>query len=341
MSVILAPISKSLPEFLGVNNYSKIAVILDKNTKKHCLPFIESYLPKGYVKIIIPPGEEEKNLKTAEIIWSALTKAKFDRHSLVINLGGGVIGDMGGFCASTYKRGIDFIQIPTTLLAQVDASVGGKLGIDFNGFKNHIGVFSLPKFVFIDTQFIHTLPEREKRSGFAEIIKHSLIQDKAIWNRIQSKDWQELNFEELVAESVAIKEKVVEEDPKEKGIRKILNFGHTLGHAVETFFLSKGKKKLLHGEAIAVGMIMESFLSFKKNLITEQELEEIQSYLFVCFGKVKIKKEDYPAIIQLTKQDKKNVGRSVRFSLIAGIGNCYFDIGITDKEMKEALEYYH
>lgn len=341
MSVILAPISESLPQFLNANSYSKIAVIVDKNTQKHCLPLIDSYLPNNYLKILIKAGEEEKNLKTAEFIWEKLTKAQFDRHGLVINLGGGVIGDMGGFCASTYKRGIDFIQIPTTLLAQVDASVGGKLGIDFHGFKNHIGVFTLPKFVLIDTLFLNTLPISEKRSGFAEIIKHCLIQDKTTWNEIKQKDWEELNFQELVEKSVAIKEKVVEEDPREKGLRKILNFGHTLGHAVETHFLSKGKNRLLHGEAIAIGMICESFLALKKGLISEDQLEEIQSYIFVCFGKVKIKKEDYKQIIQLTKQDKKNIGKSVRFSLISGIGNCYYDIEISDKEMKEALEFYN
>lgn len=340
MSVIFGPISESLPKFLKENTYSKIAVIVDRNTQRHCLPLIRGFLPKNSIIISIKAGEEEKNLQTASIIWEKLTKGNVDRHGLVINLGGGVIGDMGGFAASTYKRGIDFIQIPTTILSQVDASVGGKLGIDFHGFKNHIGIFNLPKSVFIDTQFTDSLSIQEKRSGFAEIIKHSLIRDAETWNQIKTQDWQELDFKVLVEKSVKIKEKVVEADPKEKGLRKILNFGHTLGHAIETHFLYQPKKRLLHGEAIAIGMITEAFLAFKKDLITEKELEEIHSYLLVCFGKVKIEKEDYSRIIQLTKQDKKNVGNSVRFSLINGIGDCLFDLEIKENEMKKALEYY-
>lgn len=237
-----------------------------------------------------------------------MTRANMDRHGLIINLGGGVIGDMGGFCASTYKRGIDFIQIPTTLLAQVDASVGGKLGIDFHGLKNHIGVFQLPKTVLIDPTFIQTLPDRQKRSGFAEIIKHCLIRDAAKWDTIASLDFDQVDLADLIAHSVEIKKAVVAEDPKEKGLRKILNFGHTLGHAVETYLLGLGKRAVLHGEAIAVGMITEAYLAYQRNLIEAEELEAIEAMLFATYGRIQIKAEEIPAIIQLTAQDKKNKG---------------------------------
>ena len=270
-----------------------------------------------------------------------MTDEELDRHALLINIGGGVIGDMGGFCASVYKRGIDFIQIPTTLLSQVDASVGGKLGIDFHGFTNHIGVFQIPKSVLIDTIFLKTLPEREMRSGFAEIVKHCLIADGQKWREISQKDFEEQDWQDLVAHSVNIKEKIVEQDPTEKGVRKILNFGHTLGHAVETCFLGKAdNKRLFHGEAIAVGMIMEAYLSVTKKLITDHDLIEIEEFIFATYGKVDIGLEDVEQIVALTRQDKKNKGSEVRFSLLTGIGSCGFDDVVSVSEMRKAIAYY-
>lgn len=339
-SVHIAPLSDSLPQFIASGNYSKVVVIADNLTKKHCYPLIKDLLPQ-HVLIAVPNGEINKTLATCETIWEVLTRSEMDRHGLVINIGGGVIGDMGGFCAAVYKRGIDFIQLPTTLLSQVDASVGGKLGIDFHGFKNHLGVFNLPKQVLIDPVFLNTLPEREVRSGFAEVIKHCLIADAEKWNEIKSKDFEQQNWPDLIAHSVQIKKKVVAEDPTEKGLRKILNFGHTLGHAVETYFLSKPKKdQLLHGEAIAVGMIMEAYLGFNKGMISRQALEEIEEFIFAIYGKVKIKPEDAVFIIEYTKQDKKNKGRKILFSLLDGIGRCSFDVSITTTEMKKAVDYY-
>ena len=340
MSVQIAPILESLSSFLSHNAYSRVAILVDEKTNKHCLPLLAEALPKNFLKIQIKSGEHHKNIQTCEQIWFALTRANFDRHSLLINLGGGVIGDMGGFCASTYKRGIDFIQIPTTLLSQVDASVGGKLGIDFHGFKNHIGVFQLPKTVLVDPTFIKTLPEKEKKSGFAEIIKHCLIRDSEKWNEIKTLDWEENNFADLIQHSIEIKKAVVEEDPKEKGLRKILNFGHTLGHAVESFLLEKGKRKILHGEAIAVGMITEAYLSAKRGLISAAEMEEIELYLFQTYGKIDLSNEELEEIVTLTLQDKKNKGNEVLFSLLAGIGDCGYDIPVSKKEMKEALAFY-
>jgi 3-dehydroquinate synthase len=339
MSVIISPISESLKTFLTTHDYSKIIVLTDTNTKRFCYPIIKDSLPKHTV-ISVKHGEENKNLPTCEVIWSAMTEAQLDRYALMINLGGGVIGDMGGFCAATYKRGIDFIQIPTTLLSQVDASVGGKLGIDFQGFKNHLGVFTLPNAVLIDPIFLKTLSEREKRSGFAEILKHCLIQDVNKWNEIRGKDLSEQNLPDLIAHSVEIKKKVVEQDPTEKGLRKILNFGHTLGHAIETFFLPEGKKRLFHGEAIATGMVCESHIAYKRGLIDERTLEQIEEFIFSIYGKVDIAEADFDAIIGLTLQDKKNKGKEVRFSLINAAGSCLYDIVVKKNEMKKALEYY-
>jgi 3-dehydroquinate synthase len=339
MSVIISPISESLKTFLGTRSYSKIIVLTDTNTKRFCYPIIKDSLPK-HTTITVKHGEENKNLQTCELIWSAMTEAQLDRHALMINLGGGVIGDMGGFCAATYKRGIDFIQIPTTLLSQVDASVGGKLGIDFQGFKNHLGVFTLPNAVLIDPIFLETLSEREKRSGFAEILKHCLIQDVNKWDEIRRKDLADQDLPDLIAHSVEIKKKVVEQDPTEKGLRKILNFGHTLGHAIETFFLPQGKKRLFHGEAIATGMVCESYIAYTRGLIDERTLEQVEEFIFSIYGKVDIDAADFDTIIGLTLQDKKNKGKEVRFSLINAAGSCLYDVVVTKNEMKKALEYY-
>lgn len=340
MTVKIAPISESLASFFAQNEYSHVAILVDEFTNKYCLPIIQNLLPSNFTKILIKSGEHHKNLATCEQVWDRMTKANMDRHSLLINLGGGVIGDLGGFCASTYKRGIDFIQIPTTLLAQVDASVGGKLGIDFHGLKNHIGVFQLPKTVLIDPKFIDTLSIQQKKSGFAEIIKHCLIRDEKEWDLIRQQSFEELNLSKLIAHSVAIKEAVVLEDPKEAGLRKILNFGHTLGHAIETYLLDKGKRKILHGEAIAIGMIVEAFISHQRDLISLQELEEIESYLFENYGRVKLHPEEISKIIALTAQDKKNKGKEIRFSLLTGIGDCGYDIPVSASEMKKAIQYY-
>jgi len=340
MSVSIAPIAQSLNDFLSTKQYSKIFVLTDSNTHKHCYPLIKPLLP-SHIIFKVKAGEEHKNIATAEKIWEAMTNAELDRHALVINVGGGVIGDMGGFCASTYKRGVDFIQIPTTLLSQVDASVGGKLGIDFQGFKNQIGVFTLPKTVLIDATFLKTLSQREIRSGFAEIIKHCLIADGAKWDEIRKKDFEEQNWEDLIAHSVEIKKAVVAQDPTEKGLRKILNFGHTIGHAVETYFLSKpANQKLLHGEAIAAGMIMEAYISYRKKMIDLKTLEQIEEFIFSVYGKVALKQADTNFILDFAKQDKKNKDGQLKFSLLESAGKCAFDCVVSSSEIKHSINYY-
>lgn len=338
--VVIGPLAETLAAFLSTKNYTRIFVTADTKTKRYCYPILKALLPAHQV-IAVPAGEAHKTLATCEKIWDAMTQAQLDRHALAINIGGGVIGDMGGFCASLYKRGIDFIQIPTTLLSQVDASVGGKLGIDFRGLKNHIGVFTMPRQVLIDPVFLKTLPPRELRSGFAEIVKHCLIADGSKWNEIRKTDFEDQNWPDLIAHSVGVKSKIVEEDPREKGLRKILNFGHTLGHAVETHFLSKPKsRQLLHGEAIAIGMLMEAWLSYRRKMISPELFYQIEEFLFTVYGVTTIDDSDVEPIISLTKQDKKNRGGAVRFSLLDGTGSCTYDVAVSPKEMKQAIAYY-
>lgn len=339
MSVHIASISSSLPAFLAQHAYAQVMVLVDEQSLRFCAPKIKPFLPPGSTWIKIKSGEEHKNLSTCEHIWAAMTKAQLDRHALLINLGGGVIGDMGGFCAATYKRGIDFIQIPTTLLAQVDASVGGKLGIDFMELKNHLGVFQLPAAVLVDPSFVNTLPERELRSGFAEIVKHCLIRDADQWNQLRGKEWHENDWSQCIPHSIAIKQAVVAADPKESGLRKILNFGHTLGHALESYLLQKNRK-VLHGEAIAVGMITEAFISYKRGLISLSALEEIEAFLFATYGRVAFQAQEIPSIVKWCKQDKKNRGNEVLGSLLMGIGDCAYDVALSTSEIKKAFQYY-
>jgi len=332
-------ISVTLSTYLKGKQYSDISVLVDENTERNCFPFISKIVPYAHL-IQIKSGEEQKTIATCEQIWQRMTDLRFDRKALIINLGGGVIGDMGGFCAATYKRGIDFIQIPTTLLSQVDASVGGKLGIDFNGFKNHIGVFKEPQAVFINTDFLKTLSPGELRSGFAEVIKHCLIADKIKWKEIQTKVLEEQDWDDLAEHSITIKTKVTQADPEEKGLRKILNFGHTIGHAIESYYLNITGKKLLHGEAIAIGMIAEAYISYKKKFISQKELEEIRNYIMSIYGKVEIFDFDLEKILPLTLQDKKNENKTIQCSLLEQVGKANYNIPVTIKEIREAIEYY-
>jgi 3-dehydroquinate synthase len=332
-------ISVNIQAFFNSSDYDKVAVLVDENTRLHCLPLVQNVIKPTDI-IEIESGEEKKTLDTCVRIWKKLTDKHYERKSLLVNLGGGVIGDMGGFCAATYKRGIDFINIPTTLLSQVDASVGGKLGIDFLGFKNHIGTFELPRKVFIDTKFLKTLPGRELRSGFAEVIKHCLIADKDYWEIVSNVDFKDQNWPDIVNHSVKVKNEVVEEDPFEKGRRKILNFGHTIGHAIESYFMQKDEQRLLHGEAIAAGMICEAYLSEKFCTLPESSVKSIENYIIKTFGHIRISKEDIDEITKLCLQDKKNEKGIINFSLLEEIGNSVFNVGIEQNEIRNVLQQY-
>ena len=326
--------------WLNQHQYSYVYVLCDDNTLQYCYPHIKQFLPT-HTCITIPSGESEKNIETCKYLWQQFTDAQADRKSLLINLGGGVIGDMGGFVASTYKRGFDFINIPTTLLSQVDASVGGKLGIDFNGVKNIIGLFQNPKAVFISPEFLSTLPFEQLRSGFSEVLKHGLIYNAEYWHQ-QKGNAVQLNSNWLAAieQSVLIKHDVVKKDPFESGLRKILNFGHTIGHAIETWSLQNETQPLLHGEAIAIGMICEAWLSNAVNGLPANELEEITHTFIQLFGKYPLEKIPFTAIMDVMQQDKKNSNKTIRFSLLHAIGNCDYDIQVSDALIAEALTYY-
>lgn len=325
-------------------NYSKLFILVDNNTNEHCLPLL---LPNIVTEVAIEiiefeAGERFKNIETCIQIWEALTELGADRKSLMINLGGGVITDLGGFVASTFKRGIDIVNIPTTLLSMVDASVGGKNGIDLGNLKNQIGVFNVPNMILIDTQYLDTLPKNEMRSGLAEMLKHGLIFDKEYWEKfsdlsVLSSD----DLDSLIYDSIVIKNKIVMKDPKEKGIRKSLNFGHTLGHAIESYFLeNQNKTTLLHGEAIAVGMILESFVSMKKEYITLEEYKEIKNTIKKIFDDIIFLQEDIKPIINLLIHDKKNEYGKIKFVLINKIGNVIIDQFVENELVNQAFVDY-
>ena len=333
--------TEALFALLKESNYYQIAVLTDENTAQHCLPLLKEVLPAGILHIRINSGEENKNLTSCAHIWEELTLAGFDRKGLLINLGGGVITDMGGFCAATYKRGIPFINIPTTLLSQVDASVGGKLGIDFMGFKNHIGLFQDARAVIIDPVFLETLPLRELRSGYAEVVKHALIADKGHWEQLQKTPWQQQNWQSIIDHSIGIKHGITTADPTEKGLRKVLNFGHTIGHAIESYFLEKGAEKLLHGEAIALGMICESYLSQQKTGLEEQEVKNICNYIATVYPLTPVPSQAYDFITGLALQDKKNEQGVINCTLLEKTGEAVYNKAVNRKEIQEALDWYN
>ncbi|MEM8894984.1 MAG: 3-dehydroquinate synthase [Bacteroidota bacterium] len=332
-------IKSALADFFSATQFSAVFVLVDENTAKHCLPIIQDVLPEFW-SVEIKSGEEEKHIETCARIWRSMTEAKLDRKALMVNLGGGVIGDMGGFCAGTYKRGISFINVPTTLLAQVDASVGGKLGIDFDGYKNHIGLFKEPDHVFIAPGFLKTLSGRELRSGFAEVVKHAYIRDQDYLKSIKSVELDDQPWSERIDHSINIKSEVVAEDPTEQGLRKILNFGHTVGHAIETTYLET-PKKLLHGEAIAVGMICELYLSHKLLEVDKEMVDQESQYLAALFDSTVIDKADFEQIVGHALQDKKNEGGVVKMSLLRAVGDCTYDIPVSSADMLDSLFYFN
>ena len=319
--------------------FSKVAVLVDENTLHHCYTLVKPYLPEHDL-IQVQSGEEHKTLQTCEYIWQRMTELNLDRWSVLVNLGGGVIGDMGGFCAAVFKRGLYFVQVPTTLLAQVDASVGGKTGIDFHGLKNHIGVYQEPQAVFIYPHFLQTLPPRQLKSGYAELIKHWLIADKEAFQTQRHVGLFTEDWEEIIRHSVSIKSRVVEADPLEGGYRKVLNFGHTVGHAVESYLLEQSGRELLHGEAVAVGMLCEAWLSVNHELLSQDELDKIETFLVSVYEKVPLTETDIQSIALLALQDKKNTRTTINCTLLNGIGKAVYDQPVTVQQIVESLRYY-
>jgi len=336
---------KQLNDYLATAKHSSYFILVDNNTHDHCLARFmgQIFADVSFEVIEIEAGEINKNIETCSGVWNALSELGADRKSLLINLGGGVVTDLGGFVACTFKRGVKYINVPTSLLAMVDASVGGKTGVDLENLKNMVGVISESEMVLVDPNFLETLPFNELRSGFAEMLKHGLIKDKDYWNRLSNID--DLTTEDLnglIHESVVIKNEIVLVDPTEQNIRKFLNFGHTLGHAIESYFLTDNRKTtLLHGEAIAIGMITEAFLAKELLGLSDAELKNICDIFQKIYPKITIPKEDYQPILDLLIFDKKNVGGKVLFVLLNEIGNAKFNCEVPKELLIASLDYYN
>ncbi len=333
-----------LQDVLQPGRYSKIFILTDSNTYRHCLPsFLGSLATEIPFEIIeTEPGEELKSLQTCNDLWLTLTELEADRKSLLINLGGGVVTDMGGFTAAVYKRGIDFINVPTTLLAMTDASVGGKTGVNLNHIKNQVGIITNPVAVLIDTSFLETLPQREMRSGLAEMLKHGLIADREYWDTFKNLDT--LTTDDLagmIHTSITIKNTIVQQDPFEKNVRKKLNYGHTLGHAIEAYCLDNpDKETLLHGEAVAAGMVLEAYLSKETGLLPAAGYYEVKYIVQNLFDTIVFTPEDIAHVILLLQHDKKNEFNHVNFVLLNGIGNAIINQEVAETLIYKAFEDY-
>lgn len=323
---------------------SKVFVIVDENIEKHCLPLFAQHFDSlaRYSLLRVPVGEKHKDIGTCLSLWEQLSAEGADKNSLIINLGGGVITDMGGFVAATFKRGIPFVNIPTTLLAMVDASVGGKTGIDFNHVKNQIGTITLPEMVVIDSKFLETLPERQLLSGFAEMIKHALIKGTAAWKALNEVELSEIRSKkEILWESIQVKREIVALDPFEKNQRKLLNFGHTLGHAIESHLLSTpGKTALLHGEAIAIGMILEMYLSHEVCGLSKSTLDTVTQSILNHYPKQEFTLEDIENITRLMIFDKKNESGKILFVLMSDFGAFRINQTVDNSLITKAFNFY-
>ncbi len=331
-----------LKNFLTSSSYSSYIVIADENVHRQCFPRIKDILPSTHAVITFPSGERNKNLHTCEAIWRELLIQKIDRKALAILLGGGVTGDMGGFIASAYKRGIDFIHVPTTLMSMTDSSIGGKLGIDFDNIKNAIGLFRKPKAIFIHTPFLGTLPDNEMWSGFSEIVKHALIADNVLFRMLPDSlghDRPIINHE-ILYQSILVKKTLVERDPLESSVRKALNFGHTIGHAIESAAMASGKA-MTHGEAVALGMIVETYISYRSGLILKDHHDLIQSLLEKICNPAKIHEISRLSLSEYILNDKKNESGRVLFSLLTGIGSFSINKDEPPSIIQEGLDYLY
>ena len=332
-----------LTQFLKRNNFTSLFILVDENSLKNCMPELIARVPKLLEAEVIEleSGERNKNIEVCTQVWKALGELGADRSSLFINLGGGVITDLGGFIASTFKRGITFVNIPTTLLAQVDASVGGKTGIDLGALKNEIGVFANPAELFIYTGFLKTLPKRELSSGLAEVLKHGLVADAEYWSQCIGMDLLDVDeLEEIIHKSIQLKSAIVAMDPMESGERKKLNFGHTIGHAIEGLFLEREEQTMLHGEAIAIGMICESWISMKQTGLPEEQHEEITRNICRYFPLQSLSPVDDHRIVELMRHDKKNEKGEIRMVLLKTIGACYTGKSVSPALVISSLDYY-
>lgn len=341
--VISGNLERDLVNAISECEHDRIFVLTDETTQQLCWPKIKNFKAlKNSTPIIIKATDTHKNLDTLSQVWQALSNGGATRHSLMINLGGGMVTDLGGFAASTFKRGIDFINIPTTLLAMVDASVGGKTGINFGGLKNEIGVFSDSRFVIINTQFLDTLDHDNICSGYAEMLKHGLISDERTWAELVTFDLDTPDLSQLqrmVAESIKVKERIVEADPHEHGIRKALNLGHTMGHAFESFAMRRGTP-ILHGYAVAYGLLSELYMSARKTAFPTDRMHQTVRFIRENYGTFNITCDDYPTLIELMHHDKKNTSGIINFTLLGNVGDIRINQTATEEEIKEALDFF-
>ncbi len=340
--VIADDLEQSLNEAVSCCEHDRMFILADETTERCCLPVIEGFpVLQGAKHITIGATDTHKTLDSLAHVWEELGNGGGTRHSLLINIGGGMVTDLGGFAASTFKRGINYINIPTTLLSMVDASVGGKTGINFRGLKNEIGVFNNATTVILDTQFLKTLDAENICSGYAEMLKHGLISNEQMWAELVNFDLENPDLQKLsqmVADSVAVKERIVTEDPTEKGIRKALNLGHTAGHAFESFALTR--QPVLHGYAVAYGLICELYLSAVKTGFPTDKMRQTVNFIKEHYGKMQITCDDYPALLELMTHDKKNVAGTINFTLLGGIGDIRINQTATKEEIYESLDFY-
>lgn len=325
-----------------IKAFSQVVILVDENTRIHCLPkILEIPSFRSAIIIELKSGESTKTIQNAMSIWSDFTDLNLDRNSLIVNLGGGVISDFGGFTASVFKRGLHYINIPTTLLSIVDASIGGKTGVNFKGFKNQLGVFSDPEVIFIDIGFLKTLAVRELYNGFAELIKHALIMDAVLWEMIlKISPEQIITQPEIIRRAVFVKSNIVNSDPLEKDIRKILNFGHTIAHAIESYSLTNDSNPILHGEAVAIGLICETFISVKQNGFDEINANSIYQYLISLYPYYNIDNETIIPILNIIKQDKKNKNKKLNFTLLSEIGKALIDNDCDENLIADSIHFY-
>ena len=345
-SVIISNNLKTeLATALSECEHDRLFVLADDNTAAQCWPLIRNFFCLRGARLTIPASDTHKDLESLTHVWRQLGQGGATRHSCLINLGGGMVTDLGGFAASTFKRGIDFINIPTTLLAMVDASVGGKTGINFDGLKNEIGVFNDAKRVILDTEFLRTLDERNLRSGYAEMLKHGLISSESHWAELLKFDLERPDLQQLarlLAESVQVKERIVGKDPYEKGLRKALNLGHTFGHAFESFSLRNQNKAtpILHGYAVAYGLVCELYLSALKTGFPTEKMHQTVQFIRDHYGRFTISCDDYNELIALMRHDKKNTAGTINFTLLGGIGNIRINQTAGEDDIKEALDFF-
>ena len=340
--IISTNLETELATAVGECERDRIFILVDETTEQLCLPLISGFdSVRGAEVITIGATDENKTLESITHVWSCLQQGGATRHSLMINLGGGMVTDLGGFAASTFKRGMNYINIPTTLLAMVDASVGGKTGINFGGLKNEIGVFSTAKSVILDTLFLRTMDHENICSGYAEMLKHGLIANDAMWAELVDFDLDVIDYHQLsrmLEDSVKVKERIVEEDPTERGIRKALNLGHTVGHAFESLALKR--KPILHGYAVAYGLICELYLSHVKTGFPIEKMRQTVRFITENYGRMSITCDDYPTLLELMTHDKKNVGSDINFTLLGGVGDIRINQTATKEEIEEALDFY-